>query len=83
MSSQSKTELYVIKYSDLAIREMKQYKIPASITLSQGILESGNGESRLHPKEITILELNVMDGKDKKFMQTMMRKTNALESIEK
>ena len=26
---------------------MKQYKIPASITLSQGILESGNGESRL------------------------------------
>ena len=29
---------------------MKQYKIPASITLSQGILESGNGESRLATK---------------------------------
>ena len=50
VSSQSKTELYVEKYSDLAIREMKQYKIPASITLSQGILESGNGESRLATK---------------------------------
>ena len=50
VSSQSKTELYVIKYSDLAIREMKQYNIPASITLSQGILESGNGESRLATK---------------------------------
>ena len=50
VSSQSKTELYVKKYSDLAVKEMKQYKIPASITLSQGILESGNGESRLATK---------------------------------
>ena len=50
VSSQSKTELYVKKYSDLAVQEMKQYKIPASITLSQGILESGNGESRLATK---------------------------------
>ena len=32
------------------MREMKQYKIPASITLAQGILESGNGQSKLATK---------------------------------
>ena len=30
--------------------EMKQYKIPASITLAQGILESGSGKRRLAVK---------------------------------
>lgn len=44
---QNKTDLYIEKYSYLAIKEMKEFKIPASITLAQGILESGNGESRL------------------------------------
>lgn len=45
--SQSKTESYISKYSSVAIVEMNKYSIPASITLAQGILESGNGESRL------------------------------------
>ena len=40
----------MLKNTLTAIREMKQYKIPTSITLSQGILESGNGESRLRTK---------------------------------
>ena len=47
VSSQSKTDLYIAKYSDMAITDMNEFGIPASITLSQGILESGNGESRL------------------------------------
>ncbi|MAX68595.1 MAG: hypothetical protein CMP60_02755 [Flavobacteriales bacterium] len=47
VSSQSKSELYINQYSELAINEMKEFGIPASITLSQGILESGNGESYL------------------------------------
>jgi len=38
---------YIEKYQKLAIREMKRSGIPASITLAQGILESGNGNSRL------------------------------------
>jgi len=38
---------YVKAYKDLAIEEMILYKIPASITLAQGILESGSGTSRL------------------------------------
>tara|TARA_B110000240_G_scaffold163596_1_gene183596 strand:+ start:2960 stop:3832 length:873 start_codon:yes stop_codon:yes gene_type:complete len=45
--SQSKTESYILKYSSIAVVEMNIYNIPASITLAQGILESGNGESRL------------------------------------
>ncbi len=40
-------EQYIEKYSSLAVDEMFRSKIPASITLSQGILESGNGNSRL------------------------------------
>ena len=45
--SQNKSELYIKKYAELAIKEMKDFGIPASITLAQGILESGNGESYL------------------------------------
>lgn len=38
---------YIDQYSDMAVQEMKKYKIPASITLAQGLLESGAGQSRL------------------------------------
>lgn len=41
---------YIEKYKDIAMREMQDYKIPASITLAQGILESGNGNSELAKK---------------------------------
>lgn len=44
------TEKYIKKYRDLAISEMKKSKIPASITLAQGILESANGNSYLATK---------------------------------
>ncbi|MDR2815650.1 MAG: glucosaminidase domain-containing protein [Proteiniphilum sp.] len=40
-------ENYIRKYSDLAIEQMEKYKIPASVTLAQGILESGAGMSDL------------------------------------
>ena len=38
---------YIQKYHKIAMREMQEYKIPASITLAQGLLESGNGKSEL------------------------------------
>lgn len=41
---------YIDKYSSVATRHMKDYKIPASITLAQGLLESGAGESSLATK---------------------------------
>jgi flagellum-specific peptidoglycan hydrolase FlgJ len=44
---QNKAEVYISSYKDIAVAEMNQFGIPASITLAQGILESGNGESRL------------------------------------
>lgn len=40
-------ESYIERYKDIAIREMKKYGIPASITLAQGMLESANGNSPL------------------------------------
>lgn len=41
---------YINKYKDYAIESMNDYKIPASITLAQGILESGSGQSTLAKK---------------------------------
>ena len=38
---------YVEKYAPMAVREMLRSGVPASITLAQGMLESGNGESKL------------------------------------
>ena len=40
-------EEYIDKYKNLAIQQQKEYKIPASITLAQGLLETGAGKSRL------------------------------------
>ncbi len=44
------TEEYIETYKDVAIKKMKTFNIPASITLAQGILESGSGNSRLAMK---------------------------------
>ena len=41
---------YIRKYDDLAVEQMKRHKIPASITLAQGLLESGAGKSELARK---------------------------------
>lgn len=46
----SKDIEYIRLYAKLAVEEMHLYKIPASITLSQGILETGGGQSRLAEK---------------------------------
>ena len=42
-----KRKEFIRKYKHIAIREMERTGIPASITLAQGILESGCGESEL------------------------------------
>ena len=47
MSASQDNEAYIQKYCNIAMREMNDYGIPASITLAQGILESAAGTSRL------------------------------------
>ncbi|MEA3494415.1 MAG: LysM peptidoglycan-binding domain-containing protein [Bacteroidota bacterium] len=44
------TDRYIKTYRDVAIKEMNRARVPASITLGQGILESGNGNSYLASK---------------------------------
>ncbi|WP_196885263.1 glucosaminidase domain-containing protein [Aureivirga sp. CE67] len=44
------TTMYIETYRKIAIDEMKKYGVPASITLAQGILESGRGQSKLASK---------------------------------
>lgn len=41
---------YISQYREIAIEQMDKYKIPASITLAQGLLESGAGKSSLARK---------------------------------
>lgn len=41
---------YIAKYKDVAIEDMRRHKVPASITLAQAVLESGDGNSELAQK---------------------------------
>jgi LysM repeat protein len=53
LSAQRRNALYneyIKEYAPLAIERMKLHKIPASITLAQGLLESGAGRSELARK---------------------------------
>lgn len=38
---------YIRTYAEEAVRQMKEHKIPASVTMAQGLLESGAGKSSL------------------------------------
>ncbi|HET8809619.1 MAG TPA: glucosaminidase domain-containing protein [Flavobacteriaceae bacterium] len=46
----NKTEAYIYRFAPIAKKEMELYGIPASITLAQGILESGSGSGKLTSK---------------------------------
>ena len=48
--AQSVQEEYIKKYCQIAVEEMSRTGVPASITLAQGILESGSGTSQLSIK---------------------------------
>lgn len=47
LPAQDRYRQYIDRYNGMAVEQMKRYKIPASITLAQGLLESGAGMSRL------------------------------------
>ena len=44
------TTRYIQQYASIAQEEMRRYKIPASITLAQGLLESQLGQGTLAKK---------------------------------
>ena len=44
---QTSAERYIQRFAKTAVGEMEKYGIPASITLAQGMLESGYGKSDL------------------------------------
>ena len=48
--TRSTVDIYIDLYSGIAQNNMRTHKIPASITLAQGILESGSGSGRLAVK---------------------------------
>ncbi len=50
LSVDDQIKLYIKKYAPAATKNMRFYKIPASITLAQGILESGYGKGTLAKK---------------------------------
>ena len=47
LSYEERKKWYIKTYSELAIQQMKKYKIPASIILAQGMVESASGSSNL------------------------------------
>lgn len=56
---------YIETYKDIAMQEMERTRIPASITLAQGILESGNGNSTLARKANNHFGIKCHDWKGK------------------
>ena len=50
ISIEQKIKRYIKLYAPIARKQMKVYKIPASVTMAQGILESGYGEATLAKK---------------------------------
>ena len=50
ITTEQKIKRYIKLYAPIARKQMKVYKIPASVTMAQGILESGYGEATLAKK---------------------------------
>ncbi len=46
-SAQTTDEKYIAQFAKIAVEEMQLYRIPASITLAQGLLETADGQSEL------------------------------------
>lgn len=57
---------YIRKYKDIAIEQQQKYKIPASITLAQALLESGAGLSDLAQRSNNHFGIKCHDWKGKK-----------------
>lgn len=73
-------EQYIEMWKDVAIAQMVEYKIPASITLAQGILESGYGNSDLARKANNHFGIKCHDWTGKKFYKDDDKKDECFRS---
>ncbi|HLV41854.1 MAG TPA: glucosaminidase domain-containing protein [Brumimicrobium sp.] len=62
-------EEYIETWKDVAIQQMNTHGVPASITLSQGILESGFGNSKLAVKANNHFGIKCHDWKGETFLK--------------
>lgn len=60
-------ERYIQTYKDIAIAHQRKYKIPASVTLAQGLLESGAGTGTLARKSNNHFGIKCHDWKGPRF----------------
>ena len=76
MKWNSAFQQYIDQYKDLAIEQMKKYRIPASITLAQGVFESGAGRSDLARKGNNHFTSSATDGRAGQSVPTTTRLTS-------
>lgn len=79
LTGQTRDQLYndyISEYHRIATAQQRSHRIPASIILAQGLLESGAGRSRLARKPITILALNATSGQATGFITMTMSEMN-------
>lgn len=71
-------EDYIRQYHKIAVGEMKRYHIPASITLAQGLLESGKPDEVNWPASRTTISVSSVDGvgMDGQALPTTMHRMN-------
>lgn len=72
---------YIRKYAEVAVREMYRSGVPASITLAQGLLESGAGNHHWPRRATTISESSVMTGPARRCTMTMTGAENVSVSM--
>ena len=73
-------EQYIAIWKDVAVQNMIEYKIPASITLAQGILESGFGNSDLARKANNHFGIKCHDWTGAKFFKDDDKKDECFRS---
>ena len=80
--SSDPTTRYIQQYAAIAQEEMRRYKIPASITLAQGLLESQLGQGVLAQKSTIILESNASAiGRERRYIMTTMLRASVFGRI--
>ena len=75
------TEDYINYYSSIAMDEMIQFGIPASITLAQGILESGAGRGTLAVQANNHFGIKCHDWTGKKYFMMMIKNRSVSENM--